>query len=207
MKIFDEIKKYLNDNYFGKVECAHCKETGRVRKFFKTSDGKHICENCQFKLPTTLREKLEESSYEEVEEILSYIDYSKRELAPKFKVNLKYEDFMVDTVNGLFKTCYRAPVLEIKNIEMYSFDFAPTEGREGLLSATVTGNVNALVVTNSPKMCYNETVALMVKGKAKKKLGGSIYFYENPKKLDEFLEKFEPVVEKFRQSNNTEISE
>jgi hypothetical protein len=207
MKIFDEIKKYLNDNYFGKVECEHCKKTGRVRKFFKTKDGKFICGNCQFDLPTTIRENVAESEYEEIEEILSYVDYSKRELAPKFRETLKYEYFSVDAVNGLFKIFGGSPVLELKNIEMYSFDFEPTEGREGLISATVTGNVNALIITNSPKMCYNEIVALMVKGKAKKKLGGSIYYYENPKKLDEFLEKFEPVLEKFRQSNNTEISE
>jgi len=120
---------------------------------------------------------------------------------------LSYEFFYVDTKNGLYRLSYSSPVLEIKNIETYSFSFEPTEARDKLIGATVTGDVKAVIVTKSPKMCYNESIAYMVKGKAKKNFGSSIYVYENPKKLDEFLEKFESVVERFIENDNTEISE
>ena len=199
MKLFDGIKKYLNDNYLGTVECAHCKKTGKAHSFKKTKDGAVICESCYYALPSGNRENLEETSMAEIKEILEYVDYSNRELRPLFQENFTYGYFRADTVHGLIEIQHT--IVEMKNLELYLFSFRPTEAKDGLLGSKVKGNVYAKINTVVPSMRFEEIMALDVKAKAKKDWGSNTYVYEYPAKLQEYFDEFNRIVKQFKEAN------
>ena len=193
-KMIEKLKDYLNDRYFGTVECAHCKKQGKAFAFRKTADGARICKPCLEELPATVREKLDEQEFFHVQEVLNFVEYSKKELEPKFVMDLSYHGFCVDTVHGLFRIIAGSPVMEIKDLDVYDFRFEPETLKEGVFSAKVTGDVSVCLLMKRPSVVFDEKIAVMVTGKAKKRFASDVVLYDNPKKLDDFIEKFDEVV-------------
>jgi hypothetical protein len=84
--------------------------------------------------------------------------------------------------------------MEIKDLDTYDFRFEPETVKEGVFSAKVTGDVSVCLLMKRPSVVFDEKIAVMVTGKAKKSFASDVVLYDNPKKLDAFIEKFDEVV-------------
>ena len=194
-----ELKKLVNDNLTGSVECAHCKASVNVLSAKKTQDGTPICKSCYDKLPNDTKVRLGETPMAEIKEMLEYVEYSEKELRPKFQPNFTFEFFKADTVHGLIEIEDR--IVEMKNLKIYLFSFKPTEAKDGLFRSKVQGDVTAIIDTKVPSMHLENTMAFDVTAKAKKDWASNTYFYEYPPKLEEYFEEFNRIVKQFKEAN------
>lgn len=194
-----ELKKLVNDNLTGSVECAHCKASVNVLSAKKTQDGTPICKSCYDKLPNYTKFRLDETPMAEIKELLEYVEYSEKELRPQFQPNFTFDFFQADTVHGLIKI--ENMLFKMQNLANYRFSFNPTEAKDGLFRSKVRGSVTAIINTDVPSMHLEEIMAVDVTAKAKKHWSNNTYEYEYPPKLQEYFDEFNRIVKQFKEAN------
>ena len=193
MSIFDSIKKHLNDNYFGTIECTHCKKQGRVASFKKSCDGVRYCPDCIEILKDNNQLNLETADSELLEKYLNYYDYSKKELEPKFHEDFDYAySCQVDVTNRLIK--FNNWILEMDNLKFFAILFRSTEEADGIIKTSVYGNVDLLASLNSPELAFECCIEGFVKGKVKKKILSGELEYRDPPKLEKFKSRLDEVM-------------
>ena len=189
------IMGYLKRNYIGKINCAHCQQEAIAFTFKKTSDKMPICKSCRAKLPYDIDTRIREISFADLSNVLSYLDYSKKVLAPKFQNNFPFKDFEADTVNGLIKI--NSTVIEMKRLQSHALVFKATEGKDGLFKSKVKGNIYANFTTDIPELNFDNIVTMGVWAKAKYKRLSNIFFYETPE-LDAYNEQLAEIIQAFK---------
>jgi hypothetical protein len=193
MSLFDSIKKHLNDNYFGTIECTHCKKQGRVASFKKSCDGVRYCPDCIEILKDNNQLNLETADSELLEKYLNYYDYSKKELEPKFHEDFDYAySCQVDVTNRLIK--FNNWILEMDNLKFFAILFRPTEEADGIIKTSVYGNVDLVASLNSPELAFECCIEGFVKGKVKKKILSGELEYRDPPKLEKFKSRLDEVM-------------
>jgi hypothetical protein len=193
MSLFDSIKKHLNDNYFGTIECTHCKKQGRVASFKKSCDGVRYCPDCIEILKDNNQLNLETADSELLEKYLNYYDYSKKELEPQFHEDFDYAySCQVDVTNRLIK--FNNWILEMDNLKFFAILFRPTEEADGIIKTSVYGNVDLLASLNSPELAFECCIEGFVKGKVKKKILSGELEYRDPPKLEKFKSRLDEVM-------------
>lgn len=193
MSLFDSIKKHLNDNYFGTIECTHCKKQGRIASFKKSCDGVRYCPDCIEILKDNNQLNLETADSELLEKYLNYYDYSKKELEPKFHEDFDYAySCQVDVTNRLIK--FNNWILEMDNLKFFAILFRSTEEADGIIKTSVYGNVDLLASLNSPELAFECCIEGFVKGKVKKKILSGELEYRDPPKLEKFKSRLDEVM-------------
>ncbi len=199
MKIIEKIKEAIHNKFFREVYCSHCGAKGKVVFFKKIKDGSLLCNTCTSAIPHELREAAFDGTLQDYKEARAYTERSKKEFEPVFDNDAGYHDFEVDSAHKLFRVSGSDLIFELSNIEFYSFIFKPEEVKEGFFSEKVKGDVKLSLITKEPCASYDKVIAYGVKAKAEKKLFSSTYLYDNPKKLDEFLERLDRLCELAKQ--------
>lgn len=192
MSLFDSIKKHLNDNYFGTIECTHCKKQGRVASFKKSCDGVRYCPDCIEILKYNNQLNLETADSKLLEKYLSYYDYSKKELEPKFHADFDYAySCQVDATNRLIK--FNNWILEMDNLKSFAILFRPTEEVDGIIKTTVHGNVDVIACSNSPELPFECGIEGFAKGKVKQTILSGVV-RKDPPKLEKFKSRLDEVM-------------
>lgn len=195
-----EIKRLLNDNVTGNVECSHCKKSGNILTYKKTRDGYRLCPECMAKLSFDVKSMFDEKDFAFFDEILSFKDYSEQVLAPKFRPDFCYKGFQADSVNGLVRV--EGTVLDMRDLQVHVLTFEPEEGSHGILGARVKGCIKAMFSTKSTGIWFHETVDFDVTTKAKMNFMGTKFTYEEPKGLPEYVRELDRLIEKFQAEAN-----
>lgn len=191
-----DIKRLVNDNVTGNVECACCKKPVNVLVAKKTQDGKPICKECFEELPFDMQYMIAETEYERVREILEYRHYSKQVLEPKFSPDMRYGSFAADSVNGLVKV--GRDILEMKNLQFHVLVFEPKESKSGILGTKVLGDVKAMFSLKDSGLWFDQLVDFDVSAKAKSNFLGDKVTYEEPPQLVAFVQQLDAVIAKFQ---------
>ena len=117
------LKKFSLDK---DVFCVNCGvRTGLITRE-RTIDGKCLCLNCQYALPSFFVGKYADMSSEEFKALYAYMVTESAALSKKFKKNHKFSHLKLDTVNGIL--CYKqknteAIYLKLDNISYFNLEF------------------------------------------------------------------------------------
>ena len=184
---------------FKEIHCKKCGKKTNVLTRWKLLDKNYVCGECTKSIPATIINSLETMSFEEFEDLISYIEYSQSELKSKFNETHSYQGVHLDADNKLFYT--KASLLdeymcfELKYLKVFNLYFMPNDVKDGLLGKKVEGKLIASYQMGWPSVLYNKVHNKNISATAKSKLLSSKISYENPKGMDEFLALFNTVWE------------
>ena len=130
-------------------------------------------------------------TYQDYMELKEYLEYSQKELSPKFCETHKFYNIHIDTDHRLlYIDSFLEPVsayFHLYNVDDLNFAFSAEEFKEGVFNDKVTGKVLMSIRVNTPGFYYEKIVDYNAKSKAKKEFFGTQIKYENPKGMDEFM--------------------
>ena len=177
---------------FKEINCACCGKKTNLLTRMKLQDGNYLCSECAAKIPSFLKDSVK-SHYdlEDYHSFLAYIEYSNKELRPRFHETHWYYSIHIDTENKIFYLGYdineKTVFFNFHNIEAFNLVFNAEEFKEGVLGDKVKGELALILKMNNPYFYHEEILDYSAKAKAKKKLLSNKVEYDNPKGMDEFL--------------------
>lgn len=177
---------------FEDVYCADCGKKTKFLTRMTLADGSVLCSECQEKIPSYMMDSVRNNyGYDDYLELKKYLEYSKKELKPKFHETHKYYNIHIDTDHRLLyidsfldtETVY----FHLYNVEDLNFTFSAEEFKEGMINDKVTGKVLMSIRISTPACYYEKIVDKNARAKAKKEFFGTKIKYENPNGMDEFM--------------------
>ena len=198
MGFFDSVKKYANDKFLQKVTCSCCQEEIKIMSTQKLADGNLVCNKCLNRIPEEFSFDTNYGTIKQLEKIINYMAYSKKELKPAFHSTLEttYGDISFDPKSGLFKVGYDSDLFfNLSDICFFNMKFVPKEYKEKMLSVKkcdIFGDVILELGVKesdlSPSAHYSTTVAYDEETTGVKKgLSGMNFIIDNPPEMEEFL--------------------
>lgn len=183
----------------GLFKDVYCKKCGNkvgllARKWL--ADGNCVCSKCASVIPSFVRSGIGKWDYPTFTEVLRYLDYSKKVIAPQFKCTHEFWGLELDARNGWFciekKLFGDTLFFQVEDVESINLTYDPEKFKEGFLADKVTGNVGLNMEMNFPAFRLDKLVAVGVKADATLKSGvfSDKVKYDNPKGMDEFMAAF-----------------
>ena len=177
---------------FKEIHCAHCGQKTSLLARMKLHDGNYLCSTCAAKIPSFMKESVK-AHYDlsDYRTFLEYIEYSNRELRPRFHETHYYYSIHIDTENKLFYLGYelneKTVFFSFHSIEDFDLIFKAEVLKEGVLGDKVKGELLLILKLDFPYFYHEEILDYSAKAKAKKKLLSNTVEYDNPKGMNEFL--------------------
>lgn len=177
---------------FKDIYCADCGKKTKFLTRMTLADGAVLCSECKAKIPSYMMDSVRNNySYQDYLELKEYLEYSQKELKPKFHETHNFYNIHIDTNHRLLyidSFSNADPVyFHLYNIDDLNFTFSAEEFKEGVFNDKVTGKVLMAIRVNIPGFYYEKIVDQNAKSKAKKEFFGTKISYENPKGMDEFM--------------------
>lgn len=169
--------------------CKHCGAKIGLGGKTKLTDGNYVCSKCTKVLPLYI--ETSRYNYEQLSELLNYIQYSKNELSKVFRKNHSFHDLDIDTEHGLFYIQqYNSFYFKFSDIVDWDISYVPTTQKESLLGSKVWGDIVFKFRMEHPYVFAEHKIAVEQKVKATIVLG-QITNLDSPKGMDEFLHYFD----------------
>ena len=201
--LVDKTKEAVHNKYLQEVHCSCCGSKGKIMNFRKMRDGSLICKVCLSRLPLEWNDIATNGTLEEYNRAMAYARTSRELYEPVFCNDAGYGTFEVDSRHLLFRNSGEGDLIfPLANIDFYNFTFHGDTAHDGLFGDSVTGNVHALVSTSNPDYHCQSTIAYDVKAKAHKKFLSNTYVHGNPTDLDEFILRFDMLMNRAKEQGS-----
>lgn len=188
---------------FKEHACACCGKKTNMMTRSKLKDGNYVCFDCKPLIPNYVLNCLNEYDLEDFHELKKYVVHSDTVLRAKFKQTHSFHSIHLDANNGLFyidggaldKKLY----LKAEEVFTLTLSFEPEKYKEGVFTEKVKGKITMTLDVLNPSFRYETVIATGVWANAHMKgLLSKKIIYDNPKGMDEFLEVFKQVSDKFQ---------
>ena len=172
--------------------CVECGDKTNMFSRYHLADDKYLCSKCGKIIPDCMHSTfVKKYTYDDYCNFKDYAEYSNKCLRPQFMETAKYYTIHIDQSHRIF---YLGNSIEENTVffHFYSvsqFDllFIAGELKEGLLGDKVEGEILFQIENEEPYFYYQEKLDKYAKARAKKKMFGTKYTYENPNGMDEFV--------------------
>lgn len=172
--------------------CVECGAKTNVLSRYHLADDNYLCSKCGKIIPDCMHSTfIQKYTYEDYRDFKDYMEYSNKCLRPQFMETAKYYTIHIDQSHRIFYLGNRIDedtiFFHFHSVSLFDLIFVAGELKEGLLGDKVEGKILFQIEVEDPYFYYQEKLDQYVKAKAKKKLFGNQYTYENPDGMDDFV--------------------
>lgn len=183
---------------FKRKICAHCGKRAKFLRRIALEDNQYLCKQCLKILPAIMAKGLEGHSYEDFLRVYEYVTKTSPQLKKQFRQTHRYKGIHLDITHELFYLGGIRPrvYFRLMDVTYFSLAFAGEEGEDGVLGATVTGEVRMRLVMSKLMFDVNkvlarkEVVSAATKGLLRKEI-----IYSSPRDMEKFEELFNDACE------------
>ena len=172
--------------------CVECGAKTNVLTRYHLADDKYLCSKCGKIIPDCMHSTfIKKYSYEDYRSFKDYVEYSNKCLRPQFMETAKYYTIHIDQSHRIFyignHVDENTVFFHFYSVSQFDLLFVAGELKEGLLGDKVEGEILFQIEIEDPYFYYQDKLDKYAKARAKKKMFGTKYTYENPDGMDEFV--------------------
>lgn len=172
--------------------CVECGAKTNVLTRHNLADDKYLCTKCGKIIPDCMHSTfIKKYTYEDYRGFKDYVEYSNKCLRPQFMETAKHYTIHIDQSHRIFYLGNRIDentvFFHFHSVSQFDLLFVAGELKEGLLGDKVEGEILFQIEVEDPYFYYQEKLDKYAKARAKKKMFGTKYTYENPDGMDEFI--------------------
>ena len=189
--------------------CVECGAKTNILTCYHLSDDNYVCSKCGKVVPDCMHSTfIQRYTYRDYRDFKEYLEYSNKCLRPQFMETAKYYTIHIDQSHRIFylgnSINENTVFFHFYSVSQFDLLFVAGELKEGLLGDKVEGEILFQIEVEDPYFYYQEKLDKYAKVRARKKMFGTKYSYENPDGMDEFIAIFRHTWELSREEYEAE---